>query len=128
MNATALEQRVYPYLALPAGLQRLVVPVTLEEDEPTRLDDFQSWEFHSELVLVDPELRRRSLEFRPELGGVHRRTGVSRSPGPEPKVGSTPARAALRFGLHRVGKMTRLGLTVVGSLFTLAMLAELLPR
>ena|ERR1051326_2587466 len=89
---------------------------------------FDSWEVHSELVLVDPDLRRRSLELCPEPADVIANAGVR---APTPKLGVESARGAIalvRVVLHDVGRMTRFGLMVVGLLFSLAMLAELLPH
>jgi hypothetical protein len=96
-------------------------------------EDFQPWELHSELVFVCPDLRRRSLELLPEpasdvLAGRPRPIPVS-APAPVPAGEPAVRPVSLpRYALHRVGEMTRLGLTIVGTIFTLAMLAEVLAR
>ena len=94
-------------------------------------EDFQPWELHSELVLVCPELRRRSLELLPEPAS----DALARRPWPIPlsapvAVDEPAVRPAsiLRYAVRRVGEMTRFGLAIVGTIFTLAMLAEVLAR
>ena len=95
--------------------------------------DIQPWELHSELVLVCPELRGRSLELLPQ-----RPPESSPTPPLTPTV-LRPLAAAedelplrpekLRsFTLRRFGESLRTGLTIIGAFFTLAMIAELLAR
>jgi hypothetical protein len=90
---------------------------------------FQPWELHSELVLVCPELRRRSLELLPEAADVlvkrPRPVVVVSAPAEEPAL---PDSSILRYAVRRVGEMVRLGLTIVGAIFVLALLAEVLAR
>jgi uncharacterized protein (DUF2252 family) len=92
--------------------------------------DFQIWELHSELVFVDSELRRRSLELLPEPAS----DVLAKRPRPVivvPALADEPALphyGILRYAVRRVGEMTRFGLAIVGTIFTLAMLAEVLSR
>jgi|SRR5919201_53708 hypothetical protein len=104
------------------------------------LDDegeaFQAWEIHSELVLVSPELRQRSLELLPPPPDVlarRPRTLVLAAPAPvpafvpdaEPEVREI---GALRYTAHRVADVARFGFAIIGVIFTLAMIAEVLPH
>jgi hypothetical protein len=137
MNAVPVEK----HLPLDAPPRPALHPVV----HPGAHEDFQPWEIHSELVLVDPELRRRSLELLPEIDLDAR---PDRPPKPivlasfAPAVpGTAPAIAApveaepavesvgfLRYMVHRVVDVTRFGLAVIGAIFVLAMLSELLAR
>jgi hypothetical protein len=96
---------------------------------PPTQSDFEPWELHSELVLVCPELRRRSLELLPEAADVlvkrPRPVVVVSAPAEEPAL---PDSSILRYAVRRVGEMVRLGLTIVGAIFVLALLAEVLAR
>jgi hypothetical protein len=92
--------------------------------------DFESWELRSELVLVCPELRQRSLELLPEpasdaLAKRPRPVIVVPAPSEEPAL---PHSSILRYAVRRVGETVRLGLTIVGAIFVLALLAEVLAR
>jgi hypothetical protein len=109
------------------------VPDPASSFEQTADADFQPWELHSELVLVCPELRRRSLELLPEHDPDASPVGL-----PEPLI--LPAAAAppeelapraidlLRYTLQRLGALARSGFTIIGAVFVLAMLAEILTR
>src|SRR3954452_11691079 len=69
--------------------------------------DFHSWELHSELVLVCPDLRERSLELllepaSPAVAKTERQTDVSTS---LPAADSpAEASAVLRYAVRRVGE------------------------
>jgi hypothetical protein len=128
---------------------RPVADLTSSSDEARFVsEDFQPWEIHSELVLVDPELRGRSLELLPE---IDLDPAPARAPQPillaplapaEPIAPPVPAAALataedepafetvgiFRYAVHRVVDITRLGLAIVGAVFALAMLAELVAR
>jgi hypothetical protein len=110
------------------ALRTVDSPSTFAAAAPVQAD-FQIWELHSELVFVDSELRRRSLELLPEPAS----DVLAKRPRPlvvvpaadEPAVQSL---SILRYAVRRVGEMTRFGLAIVGTIFTLAMLAEVLSR
>ena len=110
-------------------LRPVADPPTLPALAATAPTDFEPWELHSELVLVCPELRRRSLELLPEAADVlvkrPRPVVVVSAPAEEPAL---PHSSILRYAVRRVGEMTRLGLAIVGTVFVLAMLAEVLAR
>jgi hypothetical protein len=104
------------------------------QETPAAFEDMHAWELNSELVLVCPELRRRSLELLAE-----RDADLSQDRLPRPillpsaaadddQVTGGGADAVLGYTLQRVWDSMRLGFTIVGVLFTLAMLAELLSR
>jgi hypothetical protein len=96
------------------------------------IENFQLWELHSELVLVDPELRRRSLQMLRE-----REQELSAAPPPRPVLVPPPVEApvptddvqvertsVVRYAARRVGEAVRLGLTIIGALVLLALLAQ----
>jgi hypothetical protein len=121
MSASALETP--PELDVP--IRPDLLPVAEAEA------DFQQWELHSELVLVDPELRRRSLELLPELtlDAPVRPLRAGPPVPPEPVPEPEPASASLlRYTLRRVGDTIRMGLMIVGAIFLLALLAEVLAH
>lgn len=143
-------------LAPPEKVLRPLAHFVPLDDEPAPHDGFQPWELHSELVLIDPELRRRSLELLPEIdleAAPARSPQPLRAPlapvaAPQPIVLLSPLaptapiaapapvedeRAVKSIGIfrylgHRVVDITRLGLAIVGTIFVLAMVAELLAR
>jgi hypothetical protein len=101
----------------------------------TPAEDMHAWELNSELVLVCPELRRRSLELLSE-----RDANLVRDRLPRPVLLPSAAadddhvttrrvaEAVLGYTLQRVWDTTRLGFTIVGVLFIIAILAELIAR
>jgi hypothetical protein len=105
------------------------------QETPAAFEDMHAWELNSELVLVCPELRRRSLELLAE-----RDADLSQDRLPRPillpsaaadddgQVTGRVAEGVLGYALQRVWDSTRLAFTIVGVLFTIAMLAELLAR
>jgi hypothetical protein len=104
------------------------------EETPTAFEEMHAWELNSELVLVCPELRLRSLELLPECDPE-----LSHDRFPRPillpsaaaehdQVTGRVVVAVLGYTLQRVWDITRLGFTIVGVLFTIAVLAELLAR
>jgi hypothetical protein len=129
MSATALEKRLELYLPPRADLRSLAETGTLV-DAVADGHDFKPWELHSELVLIDPELRLESLQLLPEpsldaLAKSPRRVIVVPATADESAL---PHGGILRYAAHRVGETTRFGLAIVGTIFTLAMLAEVLAR
>jgi hypothetical protein len=126
MSAVALDTPVRPATA-PRAVLRPVGDSTADERA-----EVQPWEAHSELSLVSPEVRRRLLELLPE------RDAYLVPPLPRPSVPlpvvlqkekpGVRARDLLRYTVRRVGETVRLGLTIVGAIFVLALLAEVLAR
>jgi hypothetical protein len=126
MSAVALDPPVRP-AAGPRGVLRVVAELATGDAA-----DVQPWEAHSELSLVSPEVRQRLLELLPE------RDAYSVPPLPRPSVPLPVApheekaalrpRDLLRYTVRRVGEMVRLGLTIVGAIFVLALLAEVLSH
>jgi hypothetical protein len=95
--------------------------------------DIQPWELHSELVLVSPELRRRSLELLPErdpdaFPARPRQPPMVPAPAPADDEPALRPIDVLRYALHRVAQSARLGLIIVATIVVLAMLAELIAR
>jgi hypothetical protein len=132
MSVNVLEKPLELDKAPWPALRTVDSPFTFVAAAPVQAD-FQPWELHSELVFVDSELRRRSLELLPEpasdaLARRPRPISVSaRAPVPADEA-AVPSLSILRYALRRVGEMTRFGLAIVGTIFTLAMLAEVLSR
>jgi hypothetical protein len=126
MSAVALDTSVRP-AAGPRGALRAVADLATADAA-----DVQPWEAHSELSLVSPEVRQHLLELLPE-------PDTYRAP-PEPRPSAPPpvapqkekpgvrARDLLHYTVRRVGETLRLGLTIVGAIFVLALLAEVLSH
>jgi hypothetical protein len=98
-----------------------------------RAAEFQPWELHSELVLVCPELRARSLDVLRRRAAAEGPTpapppAVIPRPGPEVEPPVLQAREVVAYTLRRAGESVRFGLTIVGLLVMLAMVAEALAR
>lgn len=132
MSAVALESSLHRTDVPRRALQAVALSPTSVEAIAASAN-IQPWELHSELVLVCPELRGRSLELLPER---RPESLPSRSLAPivlrplAPAEDELPLRPEnLRsFTLRRCGESLRNGLTIVGAFFTLAMVAELLAR
>ena len=125
MSAVALDTPVRP-AAGPRGVLRPVADVGTDDAAGV-----QPWEAHSELSLVSPEVRQRLLDLLPE------RDAYSVRPLPMPSVPlpvaplkerGVRARDLLRYTVRRVGETVRLGFTIVGAIFALALLAEVLSH
>jgi hypothetical protein len=92
----------------------------------------EPWELHSELVLVCPALRRRSLELLPERDPeaflVRAGVSVGDDVAPVEEDGSEAVRASsvAAYAAWRAAQATRGGFFLVGSIAALAALAELL--
>jgi hypothetical protein len=131
MSAFALESQ--PQLVdRPRRAPRPVAdPVTSLEQTAGAPANLQSWELRSGLVFVCPELRKRSLELLPEPASdvlaTRPRTPVFAAPAPsdEPTLRSA---GLLRYAAQRAGEMTRMGLAIIGGIFAIAMIAEILPH
>jgi hypothetical protein len=129
MSAVVLEKPLELDKAPWPALRTVDSPSSFAAAAPVQAD-FQIWELHSELVFVDSELRRRSLELLPEPAS----DVLAKRPRPVivvPALADEPALphyGILRYAVRRVGEMTRFGLAIVGTIFTLAMLAEVLSR
>ena len=125
MSAVALDTPVRP-AAGPRGVLRVVAELATGDAA-----DVQPWEAHSELSLVSPEVRQRLLELLPERDTYTApplpRPSVPLPVAPQKKPG-VRARDLLRYTARRVGEMLRLGLAIVGAIFVLALLAEVLSR
>jgi hypothetical protein len=126
MSAVALDTPVRP-AAGPRGVLRAVAHVAADDAA-----DVQLWEAHSELSLVSPEVRQRLLELLPEPDAYSvpplPRPSVSLPVAPRKEKPGVRARDLLRYTVRRAGEMVRLGLTIVGAIFVLALLAEVLSR
>jgi hypothetical protein len=126
MSAVALDTPVRPATA-PRAVLRPVGDSTA--DEPAEV---QPWEAHSELSLVSPEVRQRLLELLPEREAYRvpplPRPSVPLPVAPQKEKPGVRARDLIRYTVRRVGEMVRLGLTIVGAIFVLALLAEVLSR
>lgn len=125
MSAVALDTPVR--LAGPRGVLHAVGDLAADYASAV-----QPWEAHSELSLVSLEVRQRLLELLPERDAY----SVPPLPRPAPPL-PVPSqkeepgvRAAdlLRYSVRRVGETVRLGLTIVGAIFLLALLAEVLSH
>jgi hypothetical protein len=132
MSAIALETPLELLLPPRAALRPLADPAYLHDAE-TPVEEIQPWELHSELVLVSPELRRRSLKLLPDASDVlvrrPRRPLAAVAPAPEPTPEPEVREiGVLRYTAHRVAEVIRFGLAIVGAIFTLAMIAEALPH
>jgi hypothetical protein len=125
MSAVALDTPVRP-AAGHRGVLRVVAELATGDAA-----DVQPWEAHSELSLVSPEVRQRLLELLPERDAYSvpplPRPSVPLPVAPQKKPG-VRARDLLRYTARRVGEMLRLGLAIVGAIFVLALLAEVLSR
>jgi hypothetical protein len=126
MSAVALDTPVRPATA-PRAVLRPVGDSTADERA-----EVQPWEAHSELSLVSPEVRRRLLELLPERD-AYLVPPLPRPSGPLPvapqkEEPGVRARDLLRYTVRRVGETVRLGLTIVGAIFVLALLAEVLSH
>jgi hypothetical protein len=126
MSAVALDTPVRP-AAVPRGVLRVVAELATGEAA-----DVQPWEAHSELSLVSPEVRQRLLELLPEREAYRvpplPRPSVPLPVAPQKEKLGVRARDLIRYTVRRVGEMVRLGLTIVGAIFVLALLAEVLSR
>jgi hypothetical protein len=126
MSAVALDTPVRP-AAGPRGVLRAVA-----HDAADDAADVQLWEAHSELSLVSSEVRQRLLELLPERDAYSvpplPRTSVPLPVAPQKEEPGVRARDLLRYTVRRVGEMVRLGLAIVGAIFVLALLAEVLSR
>ena len=93
--------------------------------------DIQPWELNSELVLVCPELRRLSLASlsEPDSGAVHAELQLPVTlPSPaQAQLGVEPL-GIVGYAGQRMGDTVRNGLSIIGALFTLAMLAQIFAR
>ena len=126
MCAVALDTPVRPAAEL-RGILRAVGDLTAEYASAV-----QPWEAHSELSLVSPEVRQRLLELLPERDAY----GVPPLPRPSVPLPVAPqteqpgvrARDLLRYTVRRFGETVRLGFTIVGAIFALALLAEVLSH
>jgi hypothetical protein len=114
---------------------RPLAHVVALDDEQAAHDGFQPWELHSELTLVDAELRRRLLELLPPPTDVlapRPRQPVAAAPAPaetaEPGADRANPLAILRYFAFRVGDMLQIALMVIGAVFLLALLAEVIPH
>ena len=126
MSAVAFDTPVRP-VAGPRGALRAVAHVAAHDAA-----DIQPWEAHSELSLVSPEVRQRLLELLPERD-VYSVPPLPRTSEPLPiaqqkEKPGVRARDLLGYTVRRVGEMVRLGLTIVGAIFVLALLAEVLSH
>jgi hypothetical protein len=133
MSAVALESPLQFVDRPRRDLRPFDDPAASSAETPAASADMQPWELHSELVLVCPELRRRSLELLPERDPDAFATRPQRPvPLPPPVLVEdelAPEPVGLgRHTLRRIGEVGRYGLTIVGAVFTLAMLAEFLAR
>jgi hypothetical protein len=126
MSAVALDTPVRPAAGL-RDVLRAVADVAMNAAA-----DIQPWEAHSELSLVSPEVRQRLLELLPEPDAYSLpplpRLSVPLPVAPQKEEPGVRARDLLRYTVRRVGEMVRLGLTIVGAIFVLALLAEVLAR
>jgi hypothetical protein len=125
MSAVALDTPVRP-AAGPRGALRAVTDLATADAA-----DVQPWEAHSELSLVSPEVRQRLIELLPErdaYGAPPPRPPVALPVAPEKEKPGVRARDLLRYTVRRVGETVRLGLTIVGAIFVLALLAEVLSH
>lgn len=127
MSAITVDQRLEPQLPPCAELRPLRDAASPAEEAARSSNGFRPWELHSELVLVDPELRLRSLQLLPEpaLAAPGHRPTVMAAP-----ANGSPARTGtiLGYAVRRIAEMTRFGLVILGAVFALMMLAELLSR
>ena len=129
MSAVAAIDNVVPLSRQPrAGLREVMPPV----DASTRQADFQPWELNSELVLVCPDLRSRSLELLPDRAPELATTTPQRPIAlPVSAVGEDEPDllgVVLRFAAHRLSEAVRFGLAIIGALVLLALLAETLAH
>jgi hypothetical protein len=126
MSAVALDTPVRPAAGL-RDVLRAVADVAMNAAA-----DIQPWEAHSELSLVSPEVRQRLLELLPEPDAYSLpplpRPSVPLPVAPQEEKPGVRARDLLRYTVWRVGEMVRLGLAIIGAIFVLALLAEVLSR
>ena len=126
MSAVALDTPVRP-AAGPRGVLRAVAHLAADDAAGV-----QPWEAHSELSLVSPEVRQRLLELLPERDAYSvpplPRPSVPLPVAPQKEKPGFRARDLLRYTVRRVGEMVRLGLAIVGAIFVLALLAEVLSH
>lgn len=87
--------------------------------------EIQPWELHSELVLVSPEVWRRSLELLPDRDPDAFLVGPRRAPA-EPRLPHGLPAAVFGYALWRLVGAARFSLLAVGGLVALASLAEAL--
>jgi hypothetical protein len=87
--------------------------------------EIQPWELHSELVLVSPEVWRRSLELLPERDPDAFLVGPRRAPVLPLLPHGLPA-AVLGYAVRRLAGTARFAFIAIGGLVALASLAEAL--
>jgi hypothetical protein len=87
--------------------------------------EIQPWELHSELVLVSPEVWRRSLELLPERDPDAFLVGPRRAPAKPQLPHGLPA-AVFGHAVRRLVETARIALVTIGGLAALASLAEVL--
>jgi hypothetical protein len=126
MSAVALDTPVRPAVGL-RDVLRAVADIAMNDAA-----EIQPWEAHSELSLVSPEVRQRLLELLPERDAYSvpplPRPSVPLPVAPQKEKPGVRARDLLRYTVRRVGEMVRLGVTIIGAIFVLALLAEVLSR
>jgi len=114
----------------PADDQRPLVSPRARLYELTTNGDFATWELHSELVLVCPELRRQSLALLPDPEAVAQpAAAVVEPPLPLRQVApleepTSEPDSLLGFAVRQVAAMTRLGLQIIGAIVLLLLLTE----
>src|ERR687888_565507 len=111
MSVVAVDQPLELDRSPRTGLRPLAHAVPLDDDEPGAAH-FQLWEIHSELVLVSPELRMRSLELLPEPAdvlAVRPRQGITTARAPQIHEDETEPEVVeigvLRYTAHRVAEV-----------------------
>ena len=114
---------------VPVENQRPPVSPRASLYEMTTNGNVPTWELHSELVLVCPELRRQSLTLLPDPELVARPAATAEPPlslrqvGPAEEPSNEPD-SLLGFAVRQVAAMTRLGLQIIGAVVLLLMFAE----
>ena len=133
MTAVTLERTVQSATRPPPGARPVADPGPLFGFRAAAGREIEPWELHSELMYIDPDVRRLALELLPERDPY---AFLPRAPAPValPADAVTveelapPRGGFVRYTLRRVGETVRLGFAIVGVVFALAMLAELLPH
>jgi hypothetical protein len=124
-NELAFEARVRRVISRRAAWSRARL---VDEVKPT-IGDIESWELHSELVLVCPEVCERARDLLPDRDpDAFLAETASQLAGAVAAARAKPSLpvAVLSYALWRLGETARSAFVAVGAVVALALFAEVL--